>query len=76
MGLILPHTELAETLVSRINVVSRMTVTPGQGSHRTRREHISNVIDKARAAIAAGDSNALEEALRSLDLLSFELCEE
>jgi hypothetical protein len=68
--------KLADTLVSRVNAILRITGMPGHVSDRTRKEQISSVIDKVRVAIARRDSRALEATLRSLDLLSLELCEE
>jgi hypothetical protein len=68
--------ELVATLTARIDAVVRLCATSKAPLPRLRKEHAGTVIGEARSAVEAGKAAELQSALRSIDLLSFELCNE
>lgn len=76
MPLDLLTSEVAATLTARVEAVVRIYPLSKENLRRARMDHASAVIDCARLAVASGDTASLQSALRSMDLLSFELCDE
>ena len=68
--------EMAATLTARVDAVARIYALLGEDSGRAQGNHASTVIDRARFAVASGEAASLQSALESIDLLSFELCDE
>jgi hypothetical protein len=76
MPLDLSSSEMAATLTARVDAIARIHALLGESSRRARSDHAVAVIDHARFAVASGDAASLQSALRTVDLLSFELCDE
>ena len=71
----LPPNALIDVLADRMGTVARIGTTANHKRQLLRRKHLGDVADEATAAIATGEVTALQAALLSVDLLSFELCE-
>lgn len=72
----LTHCELADTLTARLDVIMRLRTLAPDGQHRIRPRAIIRTISDARRALAAEQPGAMQSALKSIDLLSFELCDD
>jgi hypothetical protein len=72
----LSSSEMASALIARVDAVARIYALLGENSRRARSDHADTVIDRARFVVASGDAASLQSALRTVDLLSFELCDE
>jgi len=56
--------------------VARLGDKAPDGRHRVRAQAIESAVSSAHTALAAGEPGAVQAALRSIDLLSFELCDD
>jgi len=68
--------ELAAILAARIDAAARLCVDRKAPLPHRRKQHARTVIDDARSALAAGEAASMRSALRSIDLLALELCDE
>lgn len=69
--------ELVKRLTHWIGSVERIRAAKATNRKcEAEQTRLDKAIKDAREAIAAGEPQSLEAALRSIDLLSFELCEE
>lgn len=71
-----PTCDLATALAARIEAIARLCALSRPPSHHVRCGYVSAVMREAGSAVATGEMASLEAATRSMDLLSFELCEE
>lgn len=75
--MLLTSPPLVDQLTCRLEAVCRLRAgTACRRRDRARQRHLDEVEREARAAIASGERMAIETALSSVDLLSFELCDD
>ena len=76
MDTLAAHSPLADRLVRGIEAINRIGVDLRRPCGRARQERLARLIAESRAAMASGETTALQAALLSLDLFSLELCED
>jgi ribosome maturation protein Sdo1 len=67
---------LMQTLTMRMEAISRIADNVDRQKDPLPHERVERAMREARVAIGAGSATALAAAIRSLDFLSLELCEE
>ena len=67
---------IAQLVKQRIGAVRRIGSTSQHQRRSRRQQHLNKVVEEASVAIATRDLTALRSALLSVELLSFELCED
>ena len=69
-------TALSQDLAARMELIGRISVTAKNGRQSRRHQHLDEAMEKARTAIVSGEVSSLQAALWSIDLISFELCDD
>lgn len=67
---------LAALLAERMELVTRLASLPPDGRHRVCHDDVESVIEQASSAIDKGEVADLKLALATVELLSFELCDD
>jgi hypothetical protein len=68
--------ELTDNLAARLTAIERLDGMTPDGRHRVARQSLDRAVCDARKALDAGKPVAVQAALASIDLLSFELCDD
>ena len=67
---------LMQTLTMRMEVIARIIDKVDRRKDPLLHERVERAIREAQVVIGAGNATSLQAAIRSLDFLSLELCEE
>ena len=71
-----PSCTVFDTLAAGLGAVARLADMAPDGRHRMGPQAVESAVSNAHKALAAGEPGALQAAQRSLELLSFELCDD
>jgi hypothetical protein len=76
MPLDLSPVEAEAALTAHVEAVARICALSTEKTRADRMDRARTAIDRARRAVASGEAAPLRSALQSMDLLSFELCDD